>query len=182
MKSYLHVSSKVLLLLLFIALTATHTSVLAQDKSTKIDELMKLYHGYGQFNGTVLVAENGQVIYKKGLGLANMEWNIQNEPDTKFRLGSITKQFTAAMILQLVEQGKIKLDGKISDYLPDYRKDVGDKITIHQLLKSLTCHFSQASGVTWQAGKTSSRSGSSALAPTLGGLEPDDGRVGDERA
>lgn len=106
----------------------------AQDKSVKIDELMKLYQSYGQFNGAVLVAENGKVIYKKGFGLANMEWNIPNEPDTKFRLGSITKQFTAALILQLVEQGKIKLDGKLSEYLPDYRKDTGDKVTVHHLL------------------------------------------------
>jgi|SRR5215216_7551077 len=55
-------------------------------------------------------------------------------PDTKFRIGSVTKQFTAALILQLVEEGKIKLDGKISDYLTDYRKDTGGKVTIHQLL------------------------------------------------
>ena len=56
------------------------------------------------------------------------------QPDTKFRIASITKQFTAALILQLVEEGKIKLDGKITDYLPDYRKDTGDKVTIHHLL------------------------------------------------
>ncbi|MCM3871375.1 MAG: serine hydrolase, partial [Pyrinomonadaceae bacterium] len=79
-------------------------------------------------------AENGKVIYKKGLGLAQMEWNIPNALDTRFRLGSITKQFTATLILQLVEQGKVKLDGKVSDYLPAYRKDIGEKVTIHQLL------------------------------------------------
>lgn len=62
------------------------------------------------------------------------EWSIPNAPDTKFRLGSITKQFTAMLTLQLVEQGKIKLDAKISDYLPDYRKDIGQKVTIHHLL------------------------------------------------
>ena len=49
-------------------------------------------------------------------------------------MGSITKQFTAALILQLVDQGKIKLDGKLSEYLPSYRKDIGDKVTVHQLL------------------------------------------------
>ncbi|HYJ85921.1 MAG TPA: serine hydrolase [Pyrinomonadaceae bacterium] len=106
----------------------------AQTKAAKIDEVMTTANKYRLFNGSVLVAENGKVIYKKGLGLANMEWNIPNTPDTKFRLGSITKQFTAALILQLVEQGKVKLDGKISDYLPNYRKDVGQKVTIHQLL------------------------------------------------
>lgn len=113
---------------------AFQVSVLAQDKATRIDNLVSLYHKYGQFNGSVLVADNGNVVYKKGVGLANMEWDIPNTPDTKFRLGSITKQFTATLILQLVEQGKIKLDGKLSDYLPDYRKDTGAKVTIHNLL------------------------------------------------
>lgn len=103
-------------------------------KAAKIDKVMTLANKYRLFNGTVLVAENGKVIYRKGLGRANMEWNIPNTPETKFRLGSITKQFTATLTLQLVEQGKIKLEGKISDYLPDYRKDIGEKVTVHQLL------------------------------------------------
>ena len=63
-----------------------------------------------------------------------MEWNIPNSYDTKFRLGSITKQFTSMLIMQLVEKGKIKLDDKITDYLPYYRKDIGDKVTIEMLL------------------------------------------------
>jgi CubicO group peptidase (beta-lactamase class C family) len=115
-------------------LLAAQPSVLAQDKASKIDELMKVYNGYRQFNGAVLVAENGKIIFKKGYGMANMEWNIPVETDTKFRLGSITKQFTSMLILQLVHEGKIKLEGKLTDYLPDYRKDTGDRITIHQLL------------------------------------------------
>ena len=115
-------------------LLAAQVSVMAQDKAAKIDELMKIYNSYRQFNGAVLVAENGKVIFKKGYGMANMEWNIPIEPDTKFRLGSITKQFTSMLILQLVQEGKIKLDGKLTDYLPDYRKDTGDRITVHQLL------------------------------------------------
>src|SRR6185369_14222828 len=121
-------------LLSLLAILAFQVSAVAQSKANKIDDLMSLYHKYGQFNGSVLVADNGQVVYKKGVGLANMEWNISNAPDTKFRLGSITKQFTATVILQLVEQGKIKLDGKITDYLPDYRPDTGARVTIHNLL------------------------------------------------
>src|SRR6266705_4095378 len=122
------------LALVLLAVLAFQVSVRAQDKVTKIDQLVSLYNKYGQFNGSALVADNGKIIYKKGFGLANMEWNIPNASDTKFRLGSITKQFTATLILQLVEQGKIKLDGKITDYLPDYRKDTGAKVTIHNLL------------------------------------------------
>ncbi len=135
MKTQQRHSSKALLFLATLTLLAVQTSAFAQSgKAARIDKLMTTAHDYGQFNGSVLVAENGRVIYKKGLGLANMEWNIANAPDTKFRLGSITKQFTSMLVMQLVEQGKIKLDGKLSDYLPDYRKDVGERVTIHQLL------------------------------------------------
>lgn len=119
---------------LFIITLFAASAVFAQDKVQRIGELLKTYKEYGQLNGTVLVAENGNVIYKKGFGMANMEWDIPNATDTKFRVGSVTKQFTATLILQLVEEGKIKLDGKITDYLTDYRKDTGDKVTIHQLL------------------------------------------------
>ena len=66
----------------------------AKDKAAKIQEYLTTAHKYRLFNGTALVAENGKVIYKSGFGMANMEWSIPNTPDTKFRLGSITKQFT----------------------------------------------------------------------------------------
>src|SRR5882724_7849807 len=134
MTSRIHNSTVARLLLLVVSVIIFYAPALAQDKARQIDELVSLYHKYEQFNGSALVAENGKIIYKKGIGLANMEWNIPNEPDTKFRLGSITKQFTATLILQLVEQGKIKLDGKLSDYLDAYRKDTGARITIHNLL------------------------------------------------
>ncbi len=104
------------------------------SKAAKIDELVGLYHGYGLFNGAVLVADKSEVIFKKGYGLAHREWNLPNQPDTRFRIGSITKQFTAMLVLQLVEQGQLKLDGKITDYLPDYPKKTGDRVTIHHLL------------------------------------------------
>jgi CubicO group peptidase (beta-lactamase class C family) len=115
-------------------LLVSQKAALAQDHAAKVQEVLALAHKYNQFNGTALVAENGKVIYKGGFGLANMEWNTPNTPDTKFRLGSITKQFTSMLTLQLVEQGKVKLEGKISDYLPDYRKDIGEKVTVHHLL------------------------------------------------
>src|SRR5215216_5140315 len=72
-------------------------AVLAQDRAAKIQEVLALAHKYRQFNGAALVAENGKVVYKGAFGMANMEWNIPNTPDTKFRLGSITKQFTATV-------------------------------------------------------------------------------------
>jgi len=111
-----------------------HASFFAQTKAEKIDQLISKYKDYKYFNGSALVVDNSNVVLKKGYGFANMEWNIPNQPDTKFRLGSITKQFTSMLIMQLVEKDKIKLDGKLTEYLPYYRKDTGDKITVHMLL------------------------------------------------
>jgi CubicO group peptidase (beta-lactamase class C family) len=134
MKRNLKFSINIILIILLLILFISHNFSYAKTKPEKIDELMTLYHQYGQFNGTVLVAEHGKIIYKKGFGDANMEWGIPNDPVTKFRLGSITKQFTSMLIMQLVEKGKVKLDDKLSDYLPYYRKDTGEKVTIHHLL------------------------------------------------
>jgi len=106
----------------------------ANEKSDQIDKLMQTYQNYNQFNGVILVAEHSQVIYRQGFGYANMEWNIPNTPETRFRLASISKQFTVMLIMQLVEEGKLKLDGTLSTYLRYYRKDNGEKITIYHLL------------------------------------------------
>lgn len=117
-----------------IAFVATFAVSFGQSKTKQLDDLLNKYTEYGQFNGSVLVADQGKVIYKKGFGMANMEWDIPNAPDTKHRLGSITKQFTAMLIMQLVAEGKLDLQATVSKYLPDYSKVNGDKITIHQLL------------------------------------------------
>ena len=105
-----------------------------QSKIDQLDHLISTYAEYGKFNGSVLVAEKGKIIYKKGFGSANVEWNIPNQPDTKHRLGSVTKQFTAMLIVQLASENKLKLDVPVSAYLPDYPKKTGDIITIHHLL------------------------------------------------
>ena len=121
-------------LLVIATLLATYHLGEAQNKARLIDDLVQKYYEYGQFNGTVLVAEQGKVIFKKGYGEANKEWDIPNTPDTKFRLGSITKQFTSMLIMQLVDEGKIKVDGKLTDYIPEYPKTNGDKVTVYHLL------------------------------------------------
>ena len=106
----------------------------SQDKSSAVDALLASYHDAGIFNGTALVSDNGKVVLKKGYGLADFEWKIPNTPDTKFRIGSITKQFTATVVMQLVEEGKLSLDATLSSVLPYYRKDTGSRITVHHLL------------------------------------------------
>ncbi len=95
---------------------------------------MEAYAKTGRFQGSVLVAEKGEVIYQKGFGYANAELKVPNAPETKFRLGSITKQFTALLMMQLAAEGKVKLDGRLSDYVPEYPKATAERITIHQLL------------------------------------------------
>lgn len=106
----------------------------AQNLEKTIDDFITQLVNYNSFSGSVLISNKGEVILKRGYSLANREWNIPNTYDTKFRIGSITKQFTAAIILKLREEGKLTLNDKISDHVDYYRKDTGDKITIHHLL------------------------------------------------
>jgi CubicO group peptidase (beta-lactamase class C family) len=95
---------------------------------------MKTYHRYNMFDGSVLVAENGKVIYKSAFGLANREWNIPNSTDTKFMIGSISKPFTAILMLIQVQKGLINLDSTVSTYLPEFFGKPAGKVTIAQLL------------------------------------------------
>lgn len=113
-------------------LSARHESL--RPAASQINRIMQASSVAGDFNGSVLVARAGRILYERGFGFANMEWNIPNDPGTKFEIGSMTKQFTALLILQFVNEGKIRLDGHLSDYLPYYRKDTGERITIGELL------------------------------------------------
>ncbi len=80
-----------------------------------------------------LVAKDGQVIYSKAFGMANLELNVPMQTDMVFRIGSITKQFTAIAILQLMEQGKLSLQDDITKFIPDYPTQAYT-ITIEHLL------------------------------------------------
>jgi CubicO group peptidase (beta-lactamase class C family) len=104
----------------------------AQD-TARIDQIVQSYVAKHQFMGTVLVARGNQVIHSKGYGSANLEWDVPNTPNTKFRLGSVTKQFTAASILLLEERGKLNVSDPVKKYLPD-APAAWDKITIFHLL------------------------------------------------
>src|SRR5258708_308236 len=108
------------------------TLVHAQDFAVKADQYVSAYVQQNKFIGSVLVARDSKPVFRKGYGLANREWDIPNAPNTKFRLGSITKQFTATCIMQLVEAGKLKLDDPISKYYSG--APAWTKITIHHLL------------------------------------------------
>jgi len=105
---------------------------LAQDLS-RMDQVVQSYVSDKKFMGTVLVARGDEVLFSKGYGSANLEWEIPNSPDTKFRLGSITKQFTAAATLLLEERGKLSTDDKVKKLMPD-APAAWDQITIFHLL------------------------------------------------
>ena len=100
---------------------------------TADNELVKLYK-QRLFNGSVLVAKNGKIIYQKNAGFADMEHKVPVMTNTRFELASISKTFTAILILQLVEKGKIKLDAKVSDYIPEFTRNDSGQITVHHLL------------------------------------------------
>lgn len=97
-----------------------------------LDEYVQAHSAIKGFSGTVLVMQHNKPLLKKAYGLADREWSVPNTIDTKYRIGSITKQFTAASILQLIEQGKLTLTDKLSRFLPDFPK--GDSVTIQMLL------------------------------------------------
>jgi teichoic acid D-alanine hydrolase len=86
------------------------------------------------FNGTVLIATDGKIDFIRSVGIADRKTNGKITPKSKFNIASITKTFTAALILKLYEQGKIDLNATIGKYFPEYEGVGRDKVTIHQLL------------------------------------------------
>jgi CubicO group peptidase (beta-lactamase class C family) len=105
----------------------------AQDITPKINEYMDALVKAGKFNGSILIARDGKLLISKGYGMANFELDVSNTPQTKFRLGSITKPFTAIAIMLLQERGKLSVQDSICKYLPDC-PPAWQPITIHHLL------------------------------------------------
>ena len=115
-----------------IAVTLAATPAAAQDVS-RMDTVVRADADRGEFMGAVLVAKDGKVVLDRGYGSANLEWQIPNDGDTRFRLGSLTKQFTATAILLLQERGKLTLDDPVKKWIAD-APPAWDKITIRHLL------------------------------------------------
>jgi len=109
-------------------------TISAGDLTSELDRLLAARFEAGDFNGNVLIARNQRIVYERSFGFANLEWSIKNDNRSRFELGSITKQFTALLTLQFVNEGKLDLNGHISDYLPYYRRDAGSRVTLHHLL------------------------------------------------
>ena len=111
-------------------------SASAQEKNLqqKLATIMQEYVAQKNFSGSVLIGDKGKIIFNKQYGLANRQDNISVSSQSVFKIASITKTFTAVLILQLMEEGRIDLTKTIGNYYPEYTGEAKDKVTIHQLL------------------------------------------------
>jgi len=121
------------LFVLITVLSLNSQSIGYAQNLTKIDSLLQKKYPDNAPGATFLISRNGNIIYKKAFGLANLELSVPMKTDNVFKIGSITRQFTAISILMLMEQGKLNLTDEITKFIPDYPTN-GNKITIHHLL------------------------------------------------
>lgn len=120
------------IVLLYLA-TGAHAEDNRVETASELDKLLSALYPPDEPGVAVLVAKDGEVVLRKGYGLANIEHNIPITPETVFRIGSMTKFFTATAILLLVEQGKINLEDEIARFLPEYPTH-GEKIKVRHVL------------------------------------------------
>lgn len=133
------------------SLTAAQPALTSDENLAKaINETLTQAYKSNEPGAAVIVVKNGKVVFRKGYGMANLELGVPVEPDMVFRLGSITKQFTAVAILMLAEQGKLSLADEITKFLPDYPTK-GHKITVEHLLTHTSGIKSYTSMPEWLA-------------------------------
>lgn len=110
-------------------------SLFARTEPPDFRQLVDSYAKQRGFNGTVLIARGGKVLFRGSYGQADAEWAIPNQPDARYRIGSLSKPLIATLIMQLVEQGRLKLDGTLGTYLPTlYAGTEAASVTVEQLL------------------------------------------------
>lgn len=118
----------------FVFLMLCSSLVIGQIDTSAINDIVEYHIGHNHFEGTILIAEKGQVVYQKSAGFADRKSGTHNSSLTKYGIASITKMLTAIVILQLVEANTISLDDKLDHLLPDLEIPKGNKITVHHLL------------------------------------------------
>ncbi len=122
---------KIILLLSFFTLVTVKAQT-DEQRVHKIDSIFQVFTNKNMFNGSVSISRKGVNLLSKGYGMANFSFDVPNTAQTKFKLASVSKQFTAMAIMMLQEQGKLSTDDKLTKFIADYPN--GDKITIHHLL------------------------------------------------
>lgn len=106
----------------------------AQSQATPLEDFIATYAAQHGFSGTVLVQQDGKRRYQRSFGLSSVQYGVANGDQTRYWIASITKLFTATLVLQLHEEGKLDLQANVASYLPDYAIAGADRITLHQLL------------------------------------------------
>ncbi|MCW4468664.1 beta-lactamase family protein [Flavobacterium sp. MFBS3-15] len=123
---------KRLFLSLFVLAITIPALAQSEAKYRKIDSLMNHFSRNNKFMGVLSIREKGRPVFEKAYGFADVEAKVKATPDTKYKIGSVTKMFTSAMIFQLVDEKKLKLDMKLSDFFPRVKN--AEKIKISDLL------------------------------------------------
>lgn len=134
---------KVLLSLFAIMLAIPAFAQNEGAKFRKIDSLLTYLYANNKFMGSIAIQEKGSIVFEKAYGYADIESKTKATPKTKYKIGSITKMFTSAIIFQLVEEKKLKLDTKLSEFFPKIKN--ADKITIAQMLNHQSGIYSYTS-------------------------------------
>lgn len=121
------------LTLLFLLFSVRPAAAFAVE-TDPIDDLFEYLEDYNLFNGVALVVDRGEVVGGRTIGYANFEWGVPNTLETRFRIGSVSKQFTAMLALMLVQEGRLSLSDPVGKYLPELGWSWADSVTIHQML------------------------------------------------
>jgi len=126
-------NKRVVLLILFVAAIFVTGFSIAQNIDNQVDKFFSENYSGDNPGLTALIYKDGDIIYRKAFGMANMELQVAMKPESVIEIGSITKQFTAVSILMLAEQGKLSIDDEITKFISDYPTN-GKTITVHHLL------------------------------------------------
>ncbi len=121
-------------IILLLLITQKVTAQLPAQLKGKIDSLLQQYVETKQFSGNVLVAKGSDILYQQSIGYASKEDKTPNRITTNFNIASMGKTFTATLIMQLVQEGKLSVDQKLSSLLPEYNIKKADSITVYHLL------------------------------------------------
>lgn len=121
---------KRLLRVVLLCLAGIATTAWAAAPDAFIDDYAREH----DFSGSVLVQQDGRVVYARSFGRANIAFDVPTDARTRYKLASITKLFTSTLILQLRDEGKLDLDRTVRTYLPDYAGEAGERVTVRQLL------------------------------------------------
>ena len=115
----------------------------------KLDSFFNILEENDRFFGSVAVAQRGEIIYTRAIGYADLDTKVSNNEDTKFRIGSISKTFTATLLMKAVELGKVNLDATVESYFPSIQN--ANKITVRHLLnhRSGIANFTDRNYVNW---------------------------------